>query len=306
MDKGPALAYHKGNIVNEMQIALMSQHLPFTRSDFEAAAAFIANRTPLQPKIALILGSGLGPLADSIENPTRIPYHEIPKFPTSSVQGHAGRLVIGHLEGQAVMVMQGRTHFYEGIDPRLIEFPIRVMQVMGVQTLIVTNAAGGINQNYRMGDLMLIRDHIGLAALAGHNPLMGPNDDSFGPRFTPMTRIYEKHLRQLALKVAAEEGITLHQGVYCSVSGPMFESPAEIRMIRSWGADAVGMSTVPEVMVAKHGGMEVLGISSITNMCIDDEESDAILNHEEVLEVGMTIVPNLTRLLRGVLRDWEA
>lgn len=276
----------------------------FTRPDFEAAADFIRSRSPIQPKIALILGTGLGPFADSIEEAVRIPYHEIPKFPTSTVQGHAGRLVMGQLEGQAVMTLQGRTHFYEGVDSRLIEFPIRVMQVMGIQTLIVTNAAGGINRDYHMGDLMLIRDHIGLAALSGHNPLIGPNDPSFGPRFTPMTRIYEKHLRDLALKVAAQEGITLHHGVYCSVAGPMFESPAEIRMMRAWGADAVGMSTVPEVMVAKHGGMQVLGISSITNMCIDDEESWEIIDHEEVLQVGMTIVPNLSRLLRGLLREW--
>jgi purine-nucleoside phosphorylase len=273
-----------------------------TRHHFEEAAQVIRQRITLQPRIGLILGSGLGPLADSVESPTTIPYTDIPHWHKGTVIGHAGRLVIGHLEGQAVLVMQGRVHFYEGVTMAEVTFPVRVMHALGIETLMVTNAAGSINPTYQTGDLMLLRDHIGLPGMAGLGPLMGPNDESLGPRFTPLTKVYDKRLRDLALQVAQQEQIPLHQGVYFSLAGPAFETPAEVRMIRILGGDAVGMSTAPEVMVAKHMGMRVLGISSITNECIDDEDSTLTINHEEVLEVGKMIVPRLSKLLRGVLR----
>jgi len=273
------------------------------RKEYEAAAAVIQERITLKPQLGLILGSGLGELADRVENATIIPYEEIPNYPMGSVVGHVGRLVVGTIEGQSVLVMQGRTHFYEGITMQQVGFPVRVMQMLGIHTLIVTNAAGGLNPAFKAGELMLIKDHISLPAMAGQNPLMGKNDDSLGPRFTPMTRPYDKTLRDLALQVAQSENITLHQGVYVNLSGPAFETPAEIRMLRLWGGDAVGMSTAPEVMVARHAGMRVLGFSSITNEAIDDVDSSAVVSHEEVLEVGKHIVPNLIRLLQGVLRQ---
>jgi purine-nucleoside phosphorylase len=275
----------------------------FTRADYEAAATHIQQRTDLQPEIGMILGSGLGTFADSVENPTHIPYGEIPNWPSGSVKGHAGRLVIGHLEGRAVAVMQGRAHFYEGYSMQALGFPVRVMQMMGIKTLVVTNAAGGLNKDFSAGDLMIIKDHIFLPGMAGQNPLMGHNDDSLGPRFPIMTTPYDRTLRDLAFAVAKQEGLHLQEGVYLSLSGPAFETPAEIRMQRAWGADAVGMSTAPEVQVAVHAGMRVLGISSITNESIDDVDSTQDVSHEEVLEIGEVIVPRLVTLLRGILRD---
>lgn len=277
--------------------------MSYTRQHFQEAADYIRQKITIQPTIGLILGSGLGPFADAVEDPIIIPYGEIPYWHRGTVIGHAGRLVIGELEGQSVLIMQGRIHFYEGVTMAEVTFPVRVMNELGIKTLVVTNAAGGVNTTYKTGDLMLLRDHIGLPGLAGFGSLMGPNDESLGPRFTPLTKTYDKTLRDLALKVAQAEQIPLHQGVYFSVAGPAFETPAEIRMIRILGGDAVGMSTAPEVMVAKHTGMRVLGISSITNECIDDEDSDLTINHEEVLEVGKMIVPRLIKILRGVLRD---
>ena len=277
--------------------------MAFSRADYEAATAHIQARSDLRPTIGMILGSGLGSFADSVENPTIVPYDDIPNWPTGSVKGHASRLVIGHLEGQAVAVMQGRAHFYEGISMQAVGFPVRVLQMMGVKTLVVTNAAGGLNPAFGAGDLMIIKDHIFLPGMTGHNPLMGPNDDSLGPRFTIMTTPYDRTLRELAFTVAKREGLTLREGVYMSQSGPAFETPAEIRMLRAWGADAVGMSTAPEVLVAIHAGMRVLGISSIANVAIDDVDSAQDVSHEEVLEVGLSIVPRLVRLLRGILRD---
>ena len=277
--------------------------MSFTRADYEAAAAHIQQQTDLRPVIGMILGSGLGSFADSVENPTMIPYGDIPNWPGSSVKGHAGRLVIGHLEGHPVAVMQGRSHFYEGHSMQAVGFPVRVLQMMGIQTLVVTNAAGGLNPDFAAGDLMIIKDHIYMPGMAGQGPLMGPNDDSLGPRFPIMTTAYDRELRQLAFSVAQQENLVLRQGVYLSLSGPAFETPAEIRMMRMWGADAVGMSTAPEVQVAVHAGMRVLGISSIANVAIDDTDSDQDVSHEEVLEVGLSIVPRLVTLLRGILRD---
>ena len=275
----------------------------FTRADYEKAAHFIQQKISIKPRIGLILGSGLGPLADAIENAVAIPFGEIPGMPQSTVQGHAGRMVIGTLEGQPVMAMQGRIHFYEGHTMHEVAFPVRVMQMMGIETLIVTNAAGGLNPDFRAGDLMLLNDHINLLGMMGWNPLMGHNDESLGTRFPPMTIAYDKPLRDLAMAVARREGLTLREGVYICLSGPTFETPADSRMIRSWGADAVGMSTVPEVIAARHGGMRVMGISSIVNMVIMNTESNESVSHEEVLAMGKTIVPRLTTLLRGVLRD---
>ncbi len=274
----------------------------FTISDYDKTADFLRERTSYRPQIALILGSGLGGLADSVEGAEIIPYPDIPNWPLSTVVGHSGKLIFGKLQDQAVMVMQGRAHFYEGYSMAAVTFPIRVMRRFGIETLFVTNAAGGIDPAYAAGDLMLIQDHLNLPGLAGNNPLRGPNLEEFGTRFPSMTSAYDRDLRQQARDVARVAGISLHEGVYCYLSGPTFESPAEIRMLRLLGAQAVGMSTAPEVVVAVHSGMRVLGISGITNKCITDPDSEAIPNHEEVLEAGKTIVPKLTTILLGMLQ----
>ncbi len=273
----------------------------FTREHYREAAAAIRQWSHLQPKIGLILGSGLNPLAEEAEDARRIPYSAIPHFPPTSVIGHAGQLVIGRLAGRAVLILQGRAHAYEGISLQQATLPVRVMHELGITTLIVTNAAGGINPNFRAGDLMLITDHIGLSAMVGHNPLWGPNDDTLGPRFPAMSKAYDPALRRLALAVAAEQGIALHQGVYCGLAGPAFETPAEVRFLRLIGADACGMSTVPEVMVACHMGMRVLAFSAISNMAIDNVDAPTEATHQEVLEAGRLLAPKLLRLLRQVV-----
>ena len=275
----------------------------YTFDAFQEAANYIQSQTSHKPEIGLILGSGLSPLAKEIEAPDLIPYQDIPHFPYSSVPGHAGRLVIGMLAGKSVLVMQGRTHFYEGYTTQHITLPVRVMQAMGIKTLIVTNAAGGINPNFNAGDLMLIVDHINFVGLAGNNPLRGPNLDELGPRFPSMTQPYDSGLLSLARKVANDIDITLQEGVYTFVAGPSFESPAEIRFLSLMGSDAVGMSTVPEAIVANHNGMRVLGISSITNVAVQQTESGKETTHEEVLETGQIIVPKLIKLLKGVLSN---
>jgi purine-nucleoside phosphorylase len=273
----------------------------FSLEDYDASAAFIRNQTEFRPQLGMILGSGLGLLADQIEDATHIPYADIPHFPVSTVPGHAGRLVIGKLAGSAVCAMQGRFHFYEGYSPQQITFPIRVMKRLGVESLILTNAAGGLNPNFRAGDLMLIQDHLNLVGMSGYSPLRGPNLDAFGPRFPSMTAAYSRRLHKLARSVAKELGIGLRVGVYAMVAGPNFETPAEVRYLRGIGADAVGMSTVPEALVARHAGMEVLGISSITNIAVDRLDTSLETTHEEVLEVGKIIVPKLTDLLLGIV-----
>lgn len=273
----------------------------FSLQEYDAAAAYIRERISQQPAVGLILGSGLSPLAESIEDALRIPYTHIPHFPLSTVEGHAGQLVIGQLAGVQVCAMQGRFHFYEGYTPQQITFPVRVMRRLGVRTLIVTNAAGGLNPTFQAGDLMLIEDHLNFVGMAGNHPLYGPNVDAFGLRFPSMTRAYSPRLRALLLETAAELGIPVRQGIYAMVAGPSFETPAEVRYLRHTGADAVGMSTAPEVTVAHHAGMEVLGISSITNVAVDALDSAADTTHTEVLITGAEIVPRLTRLLMGVL-----
>lgn len=273
------------------------------RSQIEEAAAVVGKRTPYKPEIGLILGSGLSTLADTIEEADIIPVDRIPHWPVSTVAGHSGRLVTGKLEGKTVLALQGRVHFYEGYSTHQITIPVRVMNVLGINTLIVTNAAGGINPHFAPGDLMLIKDHINLPGMAGSNPLRGPNDEEAGPRFPDMTAPYNAELRQLAHNVAAESGFSLQEGIYVYVAGPSYETPAELRFLRLIGGDAVGMSTIPSVVVARHAGMRVLGISSITNMAVPDPAPGTVLTHEEVLAAGKRIIPQLTTLLRGILRN---
>ena len=276
------------------------------RKDFQAAASVIRDRISADPTIGLVLGSGLGGLANTLDDRVVIPYAEIPGFQASTVHGHSGNLVIGRLSGHVVAAQQGRAHFYEGYSMRQITFPSRVMRELGAHTLILSNAAGGINPAYDVADLMLIEDHINLPGMVGANPLMGPNDESLGERFVGLAQAYDRQLRQAALDVAREQGIPLHSGVYCALSGPAFETPAEIRMLRTLGADAVGMSTAHEVLVARHAGMRVMACSGITNRAIDSIDTDSETNHEEVLEAGQIIVPRLTAILKGVLQRIEA
>jgi purine-nucleoside phosphorylase len=272
-----------------------------TRGQYQEAAGILRQRTAHRPQIGLILGSGLNALAEQVQDADRIPYADIPHYGQTSVAGHRGQMVIGRLAGKEVLIMQGRIHAYEGISLQRVTLPVRVMHELGVRTLIVTNAAGGINPEYRAGDLMLIQDHIGLMAMTGGNPLWGPNDDSLGPRFPPMNRAYDPALRRLALKVASGLGIQLRQGVYVGLGGPTFETPAEVRYLRMIGGDAVGMSTVPEVIVARHVGMRVLGISGISNAAVHDPDAGEEASHEEVLAAGDVLVPKLIALLCGIL-----
>lgn len=275
---------------------------PFLSIDqIDEVANTIRARTSYKPKVALILGSGLGGLADSISKPDMIPFNDLPHWPHSTVPGHVGRLVIGELENQAVFVMQGRIHFYEGYSMSQVTLPIRVMQRLGIETLVVTNAAGAINPQYVPGDLMLITDNLNLVGMMGFNPLIGPNLDQFGPRFPDMSQAYDRSLCDLARQAARESSVELREGVYAGLSGPSFEGPADLRFLRAVGADAVGMSTVSEVIVARHGGMRVLGISGISNKANLDGNTST--SHEEVLEAGTLMVPKLEKILRAVLHN---
>jgi purine-nucleoside phosphorylase len=242
-------------------------------------------------------------LADAVEDSVVIPYGEIPHFPVSTVEGHVGRLVVGRLEGQAVAVMQGRAHYYEGYSMAEIAVPVRTLQVLGIEILVITNAAGGLNPEFRAGDPMLISDHINLIGMSGLNPLRGPNLDDLGPRFPDMSQAYDLELRTLARQVAREAGIVLREGVYICLAGPSFETPADLRFLRVIGADAVGMSTVPETTVARHGGTRVLGLSGISNVLPVEGAPPVETTHEEVLEAGRMLVPRLEAIIRGVLRE---
>ncbi len=273
----------------------------YTREQYDIAADAIRKTSRSEPKIGLILGSGLNALAEAVLDADVISYPDIPHFPKPTVEGHVGRLVMGTLEDTQVMIMQGRVHFYEGYPLPQVVFPVRVMQVMGIETLIVTNAAGGLNPTFQAGDLMLITDHLNLVGMGGSNPLFGPNDPALGPRFPDMSQAYDPKLGRIALEVAQQHGIPLRQGIYAGLAGPSFETPAEIRFLRMIGADAVGMSTVTEVTVARHGGMRVLGVSGISNVALAEPDPDHETSHEEVLAAGQQIVPRLTTLLRGVL-----
>src|SRR5687767_5890289 len=258
-----------------------------TPAHFEEAAAAVRAQTRHKPGVGLVLGSGLGPLADAVQDADIIRADSLPHWPHSTVEGHVGRLVIGKLEGQTVLVQQGRAHYYEGLSMQQITLPIRVMQLLGLSTVILTNAAGGINPAYRPGDLMLITDHLNLMGMAGPSPLRGPNVAAWGPRFPDMSQVYDRALGRLALDEAQASGVTLHQGIYVCLGGPSFETPADLRFLRGAGADAVGMSTVPEATVARHGGLRVLGFSGISNAA--NLDGDTVTTHEEVLAAGQAI-----------------
>jgi purine-nucleoside phosphorylase len=262
----------------------------------EEAAQLILSRTPHRPKIALVLGSGLGAFADSLTSPTRIPYSEIPSFPRSTAIGHAGQMVIGNAGDVPVAAMQGRVHLYEGYTAQQVTFPIRAFGRMGIRAVILTNAAGGINRSYRQGALVLLRDHINLQ---GTNPLVGSNDDRFGVRFPDMTHAYTRNYRKMAQEEASKLGINLEEGVYAAMSGPSYETPAEINHLHIIGADLVGMSTVAEVIAARHMEMKVLAISCVTNMAAGI--IDQPLSHEEVMETGERVRSSFEALLRAVL-----
>jgi purine-nucleoside phosphorylase len=268
----------------------------FTRA--EASAKFIWRKTKLRPKIALVLGSGLGGFADEFANAVKIPYVKIPHFPRSTAIGHAGQLVIGTVEGVDVVGMQGRVHLYEGYSVKDVAFPMRVFARMGVKAAVLTNAAGGINKDFTQGRLVVISDHINLQ---GVNPLSGPNDEQFGPRFPDMSRAYDKQFRELTLAEGRLLGINLGEGVYAALAGPSYETPAEIRYLRSIGADLVGMSTVPEVIAARHSGIRVLGISCATNAAAG--VLDRPLDHQEVLDTAERIRGQFIGLLRAVIPD---
>ena len=265
-------------------------------TNIQMAAEYVLRQAPVVPKVGIILGSGLGAFAEQIENPLVVPFEEIPHFPRSSVAGHAGKLFIGTLKGKNVVAMQGRVHYYEGHDPADVVFPTRVLKMLGVEVLIVTNAAGGVNTNFRPGDLMIVKDHINMM---GFNPLRGKNDEKFGPRFPDMSFAYTPDLQKLALEVGASLSMQLRDGVYLALQGPSYETPAEIRMLRVLGADAVGMSTVPEVIAASQMGMRVLCISCITNMAAGILNQP--LSHVEVLETTTRIQRDFVTLLTGVV-----
>jgi purine-nucleoside phosphorylase len=264
----------------------------------QAAANYLKKQTEIKPEIGLILGSGLGVLAEEIENAVRTPYDQIPDFPVSTVEGHAGQLVFGTLNGVSVVAMQGRFHYYEGYSFDQVTFPVRVMKELGVKTLVVTNAAGGVNTGFSPGDLMLITDHINNM---GSNPLIGRNDSRLGVRFPDMSEAYSKELIKKAKAVAQTLHIELQEGVYVGNTGPTYETPAEVRMIRTMGGDAVGMSTVPEVIIARHSGLEVLGISCISNMA--SGILDQPLNHEEVIETTEKVKENFLRFVKEMVKE---
>lgn len=264
----------------------------------ENATKFLREKYSTTPKIGLILGSGLGILADEIEQAVKIPYNQIPDFPVSTVEGHAGQLVFGLLNGVEVVAMQGRFHYYEGYSFEKVTFPVRVMKQLGINLLIVTNAAGGINESFVPGDLMIISDHINNM---GSNPLIGQNDSKLGPRFPDMSEAYSRELRNLAKEIAKKLHIPVQEGVYVGNTGPSYETPAEVKMLRTLGGDAVGMSTVPEVIVARHADMKVLGISCISNMA--SGILDQPLNHEEVIETTEKVKVNFLTYIKAIVES---
>lgn len=256
---------------------------------------YLSNKGIRQPELGLVLGSGLGDLADEIEDAVIIPYEAIPNFPVSTVEGHEGKLVYGNLSGKRVIALKGRFHYYEGYELTDVTYPIRLFKELGVTTIILTNAAGGVNPNFKAGDIMVITDHINLT---GTNPLIGPNVHQQGPRFVDLTQTYSKRGIELIKEIAKDQGIDLKEGVYTWMTGPSYETPAEIRMIQHIGGDAVGMSTVPEAIVAKHAGMEVIGVSCITNLAAGLQSE---LNHEEVIATSQEVKPKFKELLRQLI-----
>lgn len=272
-----------------------------TIQQIDEAARYIRTCTRQQPRIGLILGSGLGDLAEMVEEKDVIPTADIPHWPVSTVLGHQGRLVVGKLAGQTVLVLQGRTHYYEGYSMGQVTLPVRVMQRLGIEILVVTNAAGAIHPDFQPGDVMLITDQVNLIGMAGLNPLRGPNLAEFGERFPDMSQPYDREFFKMARQAAAERQINLREGVYVCLAGPSFESPADLRFLRGMGADAVGMSTVPEVIIARHGKMRVLGLSGISNKANLDGSTET--THAEVLQAGTVIVPKLKAIIVGVLNQ---
>ncbi|MCV9948048.1 purine-nucleoside phosphorylase [Paenibacillus sp. BT-177] len=266
------------------------------QATIQEAADYIRAKSGITPEIGLILGSGLGILADLIQDGVSIPYQDIPHFPVSTVEGHEGELLLGTIEGRAVVMMKGRFHMYEGYGPQLTAFPVRVMKQLGIQSLLVTNAAGGVNTSYKAGDLMVISDHLNLT---GQNPLIGPNDAALGVRFPDMSEAYSRRLREIAKQTATQQGFSLQEGVYAGLLGPNYETPAEIVMLRTLGADAVGMSTVSEVIVARHAGIEVLGFSCITNMAAGI--LDQPLSHDEVMETAEKVREQFLKLVLAII-----
>ena len=264
----------------------------------ESAAQFLLSQTPLRPKVGLVLGSGLGAFADELSEATRVPYAQIPAFPRSTAVGHAGQMVIGKAGGIPVAAMQGRVHLYEGYSAKEVAFPVRTFGRMGIRAAVLTNAAGGINLEYKQGALVILTDHLNLQ---GQSPLVGPNDDRFGPRFPDMTQAYWKPYRAIALEAARKLGKTVYQGVYAGLLGPSYETPGEIRYLRTIGADLVGMSTISEVVAARHMGIRILAISCVTNMAAGI--LDQVINHEEVLETGERVKGDFVALLRAVLPE---
>ncbi|MBD1372972.1 purine-nucleoside phosphorylase [Hazenella sp. IB182357] len=271
--------------------------MSFTKQEIQEAAHSINQQIDVKPTIGLILGSGLGVLSEEIEHAQTIAYQDIPHFPASTVEGHAGELIIGHLEGRPVVVMAGRFHLYEGHDAAKVTFPIRVMKALGVETLLVTNAAGGINEDFQAGDLMLIRDHINFMF---RHPLIGPNDEDLGVRFPDMSDAYDPELGKIAKKIASNQGFHLQEGTYSAVLGPSYETPAEIRMLRKLGGDAVGMSTAPEVIAARHAGIRCLGISCISNMAAGILPQP--LSHEEVMDTANQVKSKFIGLVKGIVK----
>jgi purine-nucleoside phosphorylase len=262
----------------------------------DEAKTYIQSRISVQPQVGLILGSGLGELADDIQDAVRIPYESIPHFPVSTVEGHAGQLVTGRLHNKTVIAMQGRFHYYEGYSMQEVTFPVRVMKALGVDHLIVTNACGGMNPDFKPGDLMLIQDHLNMT---GANPLIGQNEPALGPRFPDMSRAYTPELLELVRETAKSLGIGIQQGVYAGITGPTYMTPAELTMLRKMGGDAVGMSTVPEVIVASHMAMKVIGISCVTDMAIGEHLEP--LSHEQVIEVANRTKPMFISLVKEIL-----
>jgi len=272
----------------------------------QEAATYIRGITSQPWEVLLVLGSGLGGVADMMTDAVRIPYSEVPHFAVSTVASHAGQFVIGNLKGHRVAIMQGRVHFYEGHSMEQVALPVRVAHALGARVFIVSNAAGGINRSFGVADLMLMTDHINFLGMAGNNPLMGPNEDSLGPRFPELTTAYDLELRALARAVATEQHVPLQEGVYFGLSGPFFETPAELRFLRLIGADAVGMSTVNEVLAARHLGMRVLGFSGITNVARLSSDEGEPPNHEEVMAAAPKIAPKLQTIVLGVLERIRA
>lgn len=268
------------------------------RNSIEKAFNYVKNKIPNNPQIGIILGTGLGSLAEYIENPVFIDYKEIPEFPISTVEGHTGRLIYGILEGKRIIAMQGRFHYYEGYSMKEITLPIRVMSKLGINILLVSNACGGLNNRFSAGDIMIIQDHINLI---GSNPLIGPNLDEYGPRFPDMSQVYDKEYIKLCTKIAKEIDVNIKKGVYCAISGPNYMSKAELKMLITLGADAVGMSTAPEAIVAKHSGIKVFGLSCITDMAIPDTLVPP--THEEVVRVAELAKPRFVNLVKHFVKE---